>query len=76
MAGITLADAEAQLALWVAASAALAGAQSYTITSGDSTRSLTRADLGDVMEQIKFWDGWVKRLTPRTRSRTRFVVPG
>ena len=40
MAGITLAQAEAQLALWLTASEKVAKGQSYTI--GD--RSLTRAD--------------------------------
>lgn len=76
MAGITLAEAEAQLALWIAASSALATSQSYTITSGDSSRSVTRADLSKVQEQIKYWDAWVKRLTPRTRKRTRYAVIG
>lgn len=70
MAGITLADAEAQLALWLAASEAIATGQSYSIKD----RSLTRANLADVMEQIKFWDSQVKTLS-RTRGRTRYVVP-
>lgn len=69
MAGITLADAEAQLALWLAASEAIATGQSYSIKD----RSLTRANLADVMEQIKFWDSLVKQLS-RTRGRTRYVV--
>lgn len=70
MAGITLADAEAQLALWVAASAAVASGQSYSIKD----RSLSRVDAGEIREQINFWDAWVRRLTPRSRGRTRYVV--
>lgn len=70
MAGLTLADAEAQLAAWLAASTAVAGNQSYRI--GD--RMLTRADAAEVRKQVEFWDRQVKRLA-RTRGRTSYVVP-
>ena len=75
MAGITLTDAETNLATWIAASAAIANSQSYTITSQESTRTLTRADLGKVMEMIEFWQGWVNKLSPSGRRRTNYVVP-
>ena len=52
MAGITLAQAEAQLASWLAASTAVAGGQAYTIGG----RSLTRADARSIQQQIDFWD--------------------
>ncbi|MDA8122255.1 MAG: DUF6148 family protein [Deltaproteobacteria bacterium] len=52
MAGITLAQAEAQLASWLAASTAVASGQSYTIGS----RSLTRADARAIQQQIDYWD--------------------
>lgn len=51
MAGITLAQAEAQLAAWIAASTATAGAQSYSIAG----RTLTRADAREIRENIKMW---------------------
>lgn len=70
MAGITLAEAEAQLALWVAASTAVAGGQSYSIKD----RSLSRVDAAEIREQINYWQSWVERLTPRRRSRTRYMV--
>jgi hypothetical protein len=60
MAGITLAQAEAQLATWVAADTKLAQAQSYRMPDG---RMLTRADAGFVLERIKFWDAQVKALS-------------
>jgi hypothetical protein len=59
MAGVTLAEAEAALALWIAADAAVAKGQSYTI--GD--RSYTKADAGQITEKIMFWDRYIKRLT-------------
>ncbi len=70
MAGITLAMAEAQLALWVAASTAVASGQSYSIKD----RSLSRVDAAEIRQQLDYWDGWVRRLTPRSRGRTRYVV--
>lgn len=70
MAGITLADAEAQLAVWLAASTAVASGQAYTIKD----RSLTRANAKEIREQVAFWDAWVKRLS-RGKAHTRYVVP-
>ncbi len=70
MPGITLSEAEAQLALWIAASSAVASGQSYSIKD----RSLSRVDAQEIRNQIDYWQNWVSRLAPRTRSRTRYVV--
>lgn len=59
MAGITLAQAEAQLASWLAASTAVAGGQSYSI--GD--RTLTRANAAEIQSMVTFWDNRVKELS-------------
>jgi hypothetical protein len=49
MAGITLVHAEAQLALWLAASTAVASGQEYEIeTAGSGRRRLRRADLNAI----------------------------
>ena len=58
MAGITLAQAETQLALWLAADAAVAAGQSYSI----GEQSLTRANAREIRENITFWDQQVRRL--------------
>ena len=73
MAGITLAYAEAQLTLWLSASAAVAASQSYKI--GD--RELTRANADEILSHIEFWDRQAKRLgaSAAGRSRTSYVVP-
>jgi len=52
MAGITLADAEAQLAAWLAASLAVAKGQAYSIGG----RSLTRANAKEIRDSIAHWD--------------------
>ena len=56
MAGITLAQAEAKLTLWMAAMDKIAVGQSYNIAG----RALTRANLDEVQRQV---DSQVKRLT-------------
>lgn len=58
MAGITLAQAETQLAAWLAADTAVASGQSYTIGS----RSLTRANAKEIRENITYWNAQVERL--------------
>lgn len=58
MAGITLAQAEAQLATWLAASTAVAAGQAYSVAG----RSLTRADAAVIRDNIKYWNSEVKKL--------------
>lgn len=59
MAGITLETAEAKLTLWLAADEAVCGGQSYSINN----RSLTRADVKEIRENIKYWNDWVENLS-------------
>ena len=59
MAGITLAQAEAQLANYLAAETAVLSGQAYSIAG----RSLTRADLSAIREGVKYWNAKVKKLT-------------
>lgn len=73
--GITLKDAQQHLEMWLKAEAAVASSQSYTI----GTRSLTRANLKEVRDQIKFWQSKVaelERLEARKgRNRAYRVIP-
>lgn len=70
MAGITLAQAETQLASWLSADTAVATGQSYSIGG----RSLTRANAKEIRDNIVFWDKQVKRLT-RGGIRVRGGTP-
>lgn len=74
MAAITLAQAQAHLDAWLAASLAVASAQSYEIAG----RRLTRADADKIQAQIVYWTAQVSLLTSASngRSRCRTVVPG
>lgn len=73
MAGITLAQAEAQLALYLAAEAAVLTGQSYEIAG----RKLTRANLDEVRSGVETWNSRVVNLAAASqgRSRARTIVP-
>ena len=64
MAGITLAQAEAQLTAWLTADSAVAGGQAYSIAG----RSLTRANAKEITAKIEFWDQKVKTLSRGGRA--------
>ena len=74
MAGITLAQAQAQLDAYIAAETAVLGNQSYEIAG----RKLTRANLQEIQTGITIWDSRARALQGRTngRSRSRTVVVG
>jgi hypothetical protein len=73
MAGITLAQAQAQLALWLAADAAVASGQSYAM----GEKSLTLANAGEIRKNIDYWASWVSSLSQTGAStRTGPVVRG
>jgi hypothetical protein len=59
MAGITKAQAEAQLASYLAAETAVLAGQSYDING----RRLTRANLAEIQKGIQLWNARVVRLT-------------
>lgn len=73
--GITLAVAQAQLELWIEASQLVSRGQSYTI----GNRSLTRADLSDILDMIEFWEDEVAELETVSSSGGRIkqlrIVP-
>ena len=69
MAGITKAQAQAKLDLWMAADDAVSRGQSYTI--GD--RSLSKVDAAEIDRKIDRWDAKVKSLSGGGRKVTRIV---
>lgn len=74
MAGITLAQAETQLNLYLAAEVAVLSGQSYEIAG----RKLTRAGLDEIQAGISTWNSRVKQLTLSAsgRGRSRTIVVG
>ncbi len=73
MAGITLTQAETQLAAYVAAETKVLQGQAYEI----SGRRLTRANLAEIRGGMDFWDRKVKELTNSASSigRSRTIAP-
>lgn len=73
MAGITLAQADAQLALYLAAETKILAGQKVEIDG----QALTRANLEMVQKGIDRWDSKVKELSARASgtSRSRSMSP-
>lgn len=74
IAGITQAQAQAQLEAYLAAETAVLSGQSYEIAG----RKLTRANLADIQKGISLWNDRVVGLTNSAagRSRRRTIVVG
>jgi len=72
MAGITLAQAEAQLTLWLAASEKVASGQSYTVGG----RTLTRADAGRIQSMLDYWDQKCQQLGGESNTARKIKVYG
>lgn len=70
MAGITLAQAQAQLDAYLAAETAVLGGQSYEIAG----RRLNRANLEEIQNGIGIWNERVKSLTLSASGRGRTVT--
>lgn len=72
MAWITVDEARENLRMWLEAERAVATGQSYKIGS----RSLTRANLSDITERIRFWRNELEKLeNGRTGARVFRAVP-
>lgn len=59
MVGLTLDTAQSQLDLWIAADAAVASGQEYTIGS----RHLRRADAKEITAKIDYWQSQLQKLS-------------
>lgn len=74
-AGMTLETAKRHLDAWLEAELAVTNAQSYTIGS----RTMTKANLGEIRKSIEYWQGKVNALENAAkyggRNRARRAVP-
>ena len=69
---ISIEEARSTLKMWLYAERAVATGQSYKI----GTRSLTRANLADIRESIKFWRQEIARLEAKQSGASVFrAVP-
>lgn len=67
MPAISLETAKKHLEMWLEAEEAVATGQSYTI----GTRSLTRANLAEVRQQIEYWNSKVTQLQAIAQGSSR-----
>lgn len=67
--GLTLADAQEQLQLWLNASKALANHKQATI----GQRTITHADASEVTKMIGYWNRTCQQLSQPRRKRHRQI---
>lgn len=75
MAGITLAQAQAQLDSALAALLKAREAQSYSISSGNGARSSDRAQLDELESSARHWEMRVNQLSRGSRIRASGIIP-
>jgi hypothetical protein len=71
MAGITLAQAQAALDLWITADQKVAKNQSYEVNG----RKLTRADAAEITNKIDYWNNKVQQLSGTSRRGLMQAIP-
>lgn len=75
MAAISLEDAKKRYNMWLDAEAAVASGQAYTVGG----RSLTRASLPEIRNQLRYWENKINecQMVKRKGSRRRVtrVIP-
>lgn len=71
MAGITLEQAQTQLAKYLAAEEAVLTGQSYEING----RMLERADLKAIQQGIDIWNARVEQMSAKASGRRRAISP-
>lgn len=79
MAGITLEVAQASLDAAIAAHTKVCLAQAHTLAGGGTQRSVQNAELTQLIESIKYWEGKVAELSRNATGggiRVRGVIPG
>lgn len=68
---LTLAQAQTQLDLWIAADTAVSKGQSYNI----GNRSLSRVDAEEITNKITWWQNQIRRLTNGSSMTSKRAVP-
>lgn len=68
---MSLERAKIHLDAWYQAEIAVSTGQSYTI----GNRTLTRANIKDIKQQINYWENRVKAMSGKKRRRSARIIP-
>lgn len=71
MSGITADIAKKHLEAWLEAELTVTSGQSYTLTSTNGGRTLTRANLTEIRNSIEYWEKKLKEAEAKGKSRSR-----
>lgn len=70
-----LANARERLAIWMEAETRiLEGGQSYSLREGDTSRELTRANLKQISENVRYYEMKINRLERVVAGNTKRVI--
>ena len=71
MSGITVDIAKKHLEAWLEAELTVTSGQSYTLTSTNGARTLTRANLTEIRNSIEYWEKKLKEAESSAKGRSR-----
>lgn len=71
MSGITADIAKKHLEAWLEAELTVTSGQSYTLTSTNGGRTLTRANLTEIRNSIEYWEKKLKESEAAAKGRSR-----
>ena len=74
MAGITAETAQRHLDAWLEAELALTNAQSYTMQTANGSRTLTKANLSEIRQNIDTWQKRLDEALAREKRRSRNTI--
>lgn len=77
MSGISKEIAQRHLDAWLEAELAVTSGQSYTLSTANGSRTLTRANLTEIRNSIKWWEEKVQlsSVSGKARNRAYRIVP-
>lgn len=71
MSGITADIAKKHLEAWLEAELTVTSGQSYTLTSTNGGRTLTRANLTEIRNSIEYWEKKLKEAEAAAKGKSR-----
>ncbi len=74
MAGITSETAKRHLDAWLEAELALTNAQSYTMQTANGSRTMTKANLSEIRQNIDTWQKRLDEALMREKGRSRNTI--
>lgn len=73
---MTLAEIDSTIAIIKTAYAAVLSGKAYTLSTGGTSRSVTRQDMGALRDELRYWEAERARVAGTGGRRFAFGTPG